>query len=607
MPTRSPSRFRSGPDPPGRGTSTSTSDLTFPPIRSESGATLTLRLAFEGGSIALMTIPGGPADPALRSPGPGESRATAHPGDDLQDLAHRFGAVRLSAGVHERDAPLILDRPVSITADPGATIRFRQPEGQAPWATAIEVRAGRVALDGFAVRFAGPVRWASGVSYGPAVVGVGAPASSGDPMAGLAFTRLDLEGPPASSDWEEAPRLLRLAGAANGRVVGCTLKGGVTEFLGGPWAITGNTHRGTVPNTYAFAVFAGHATHDLDLRDNRARPVGDAGKTWRFLVLTVSGANDRVADNDVVGVGPRDDDTVPGDNAAEVVLTEAYGLHFEGRPASISADRRIVQVVGPPGGPARTGSVVAVVAGPDAGRYRRVAQALGPGTYRLDEPLPPGVEAVSIATGFVDETFRDNVLDLRGSKVAAGLVLVGDHFGTRVSGNTLKGGGEAIRLTAAPTEWPVSWGWSHAPALGVVVAGNTIEDAWRGATITVEHGPAVKSSKGRVYLTASLTGNTFRWTAPFLARLAREEAETSKATPRAWTIGDAGSLDPGELVVEVRGDRLERPDPSSRIAGIRAHAARINGREVRDRGFALQEGRGDTPPAQAEHEVDPRE
>ena len=44
-----------------------------------------------------------------------------------------------------------------------------------------------------------------------------------------------------------------------------------------------------------------------------------------------------------------------------------------------------------------------------------------------------------------------------------------------------------------------------------------------------------------------------------------------------------------------RGDRLERPDPSSRVAGIRAHAASINGREVRNRGFALQEGRGEAP------------
>ena len=565
-------------------------DLAFPPIRPEAGTTLTLRLALDDGSTALVNIAGGAADPALRSPVPVGPSVVAHPGDDLQDLARRFGAVRLASGTYDLDRPLILDRPVTIIADPGATLRFTQPDDQDNWSTAIEVRAGRVTLDGFAVRFAGPIRWADGVSYGPAVVGIGAPAVSGDPIAGLTFTRLDLESPPAASSWEEAPRLLRLAGAANGKVVGNTLKGGITEFLGGPWTIAGNTYRGAVPNTYAYGVFAGHATHDLVLTGNRAEPTGASGKTWRFLVLTVSGTNDRVADNVVVGIGPRDDDTVPGDNAAEVILTEAYGLHFEGKPAAISADRRSVQVIDPPGGPARTGSVVAVVSGPNAGQYRRVVQAIGPGTYLLDAPLPAGDFAISIATGFVGETFRNNALDLRGSEVAAGFVLVGDHFGTRVEGNWIVGGGEAIRLTAAPSENPVTWGWSHAPALGVVVAGNTIEDAWRGATVTVEHGPAVKSSKGRVYLTASLAGNSFRWTEAYLAARARAGLA---GDPPSLTIGDLGSIDPGELV--VRSERNQVRGPAGYLPGatMRVHVGTINGQAFVDTSIDLP----DAPPA----------
>src|SRR5207237_1596709 len=108
------------------------------------------------------------------------------------------------------------------------------------------------------------------------------------------ITHLDRQSPPASTAWEEAPRLIRLASASSGRVVGNTLKGGPTEFLGGPWQILDNDYRGTVPGTYAYDAFAGHGTHDVVLQGNHIEPVGPSGKTWRFLVMTGSAANDLI-------------------------------------------------------------------------------------------------------------------------------------------------------------------------------------------------------------------------------------------------------------------------------------------------------------------------
>ena len=112
-----------------------------------------------------------------------------------------------------------------------------------------------------------------------------------------------------------------------------------------------------------------------------------------------------------------------------------------------------------------------------SGLYRRVAQVLDPNTLLLSDPLPAGSYAVSIASGFVNETFSGNTVDARGSSTASPFVLVGNHYGTQLTGNTTYGGGEAIRVVAYPTEAPQLWGWSHDPFLGgtiILVAGTLI-------------------------------------------------------------------------------------------------------------------------------------
>src|SRR5262249_19641625 len=148
----------------------------------------------------------------------------ARPGDDLNALANQYGTVRLSAGAYLETSPLVLTHPVTITADPGATLIFRQPASSAPWTAAIKVAAGDITLDDFAVRFDGPARrnWAGG--SGPPVTGARDNLDPTGPLlTNVAFTRLDLQGPPADPSgptWQEAPRLMRLAGVEGGVVSG---------------------------------------------------------------------------------------------------------------------------------------------------------------------------------------------------------------------------------------------------------------------------------------------------------------------------------------------------------------------------------------------------
>jgi hypothetical protein len=564
-------------------------DLYFPPLRDETDTTLTLRLRFADGQTALAPVAGGACEIALRAPELPAGERTAHPGDDLHALVAEAGTIRLSKGTYRLSRPLILERPIKITSDPDATLLFTQPADDAPWTAAIKIHCGGTLLDGFAVRFSGPVRWSRAANYGPAVIGTTDnldPGTHNDPKVNLTFTHLDLESPPAASPgtWEEAPRLLRLATATSGRVAANNFKGGTVDFLNGPWVIEQNDHRGTPPWTHTFAVYAGHNTHDLVLRANRARPQGPSGKTWRFLVLTSSGANDLIERNIVEGVGPRDGDTIPNMNAAEIILTEAYSLHFEGKPAAVSADGRIVRIPPPQADRPRSGDAVAILSGPEAGRWRLVAQAFDGNTFLLDRPLRNAGAAISIATGFIQETFRGNTVDSRGGAVAANLVLVGNHYGTRVVGNHFLGGGDACLLTAAPTEQPVHWGWSHAPYLDGLFEGNTIEDALRGGKISVEHTEAIKSSKGRVYMTMQLNNNTTRWTEVFLAR--RQRLRSTEPL-RAWTVGDPGSLDPGELLLHHKGNTLQVPGASRPGGTLRIQAAMVNGQVVRDRAFAV--------------------
>ena len=184
-----------------------------------------------------------------------------------------------------------MGRPTRIVGEPGATLQFTQGPDQKNWTAAIKVHAGGTTLEGFAVRFTGPVRWDHEVSFGPAVIGTSDDRDSvpSETRFKITLARLDLEGPPASgsSDWEHAPHLIRVVSASSGRIEKNTLRGGSVVFAGGPWAIVENVYKGTPPNTFCNGVFTGRYTHDLLLTGNKARPEGPSGKTWRFLVLSL--------------------------------------------------------------------------------------------------------------------------------------------------------------------------------------------------------------------------------------------------------------------------------------------------------------------------------
>ena len=145
--------------------------ISFPPSRDEAGASMTLRLVLSDGSATLARFPGGPCDPGRHGPAPPATTSEASPGTDLNNLAERFGTIRLKAGDHRMSRPLILPRPVRIIGEPGARLVFEQGSSEPPWSAAIKLHSGRITLEGFAIRFAGPIRWAQGVDYGPAVIG----------------------------------------------------------------------------------------------------------------------------------------------------------------------------------------------------------------------------------------------------------------------------------------------------------------------------------------------------------------------------------------------------------------------------------------------------
>ena len=460
---------------------------------------------------------------ALRRPAP-----TSKPGDDLQAAVDRGGVVSLAPGTYRLTQPLVLNKPTTLTAErKGTTLLFSQPAGATPWTTAIKIHCGNTTLNGFAVRFEGPIRWNTEVSYGPAVIGT---TDDRDPRAnelkvGVVVSNLDVEGPAASDPskpWSEAMRLMRFTNALSGRIEGNRLKGGPIEFFKGPWHCINNVCDGTQTGTFSHGVFAGHGTYDMVVRGNRVKPVEPSGKVWRFLVLTQSGANDLVEGNEIENIGEIEGDGVPRINEPEIMLTESYRLSYEGKAMGLSADGLVLRTGTMQGGEVRPGDVVSLLSGPAAGEWRRVAQPLDPDDSAGRRADPQGDRArLDHARDSSTSGSSGNRIDIRNSRTSTCMVLPGNHFGLLVEKNHLIGGAESLGCSACPTESPITWGWSHAPVLGAVVRSNIFEDSETGAELGVSHDVRyVKVNTGRVYMSAVVEDNQVRWTGPFLARRA---------------------------------------------------------------------------------------
>ncbi|QEH36819.1 hypothetical protein OJF2_54040 [Aquisphaera giovannonii] len=569
-------------------------DLFFAPDRDEAKAGFTFRFADTAGRMTVARFEGGACDPGRRAPRPAGTRATAQPGDDLNRLADQNGTLILSPGTYRLASPLVLENPVTIDGGGKATLVFAQGAGEPPWTAAIKIHAGNTTLNGFAVRFVGKVRWDGAVSYGPAVIGTtdNKDRPRGGPRVNISLTRLDLESPAAEdpSKWAEAIRLVRLTNAAGGMIAGNVLRGGTIEFFDGPWQILNNDFRGTPAGTISHGIFSAHGTHDLVVKGNRAKPVEPAGKTWRFLVLTHRGVRDIVEENTIEGLGARPDDAAPWVNDPEIVLTEAYHVAYEGRIQALSADGLVLRTHRRQGNPVGSGDAVSLLDGPSAGEFRRIAQVIDAETYLLEAPIPKGTDAVSVARGFVDTSFLKNRIAMSPGRRADGftsdgLILPGNHFGTRVEGNHISGGGLAMKLAAYPSETPVAWGWSHAPFLGGVVDGNILEDAIAGARLTVDHSARyVKSNRGRVYMSIRLDNNVVRWTDAFL----KWRSSSGEKTPLAGLVlGELPSHDPAELAVRASCNRLEAPPGPEAGASLVVDAAEYNGQKLHRRRYSL--------------------
>lgn len=561
--------------------------LRFPPVRDESGRSLMLRLVLTDGSSTLVTIPGGPCDPGLRgNEGPQPTSIVARPGDDLQALVDHYGQVRLAAGVHELRQPLTITRAVDLKGEPGSTLLFRQPPSGDPWTAAIKLRHGRSVLEGFAVRFAGPIRWREGTNDGPAVIGT---TDNFDPpqrelLADIQVLGLDVQAPPSGKGkgWVAAPHLLRLRGASCGRIERNVLVGGPIEFWGGPWTVVDNTFQGTPAGSSSPSVFVAHEPLDLVIARNTASSPPDAGKTWRFLVMVGGGHNVTVESNTISGIGPKDNDTIPSANAPEIVMTESYAIRFEGKPLQVAADGRIIQIPPPQGEPPRTGDIVALLDGPEAGQWRRVVQALDERTLLVEPPLPPTTGVISVTRGFDGLSITKNRIDARGGSVALPLLLAGNHFGTRVVENHILGGGDAFRIVACPTERPNGWGWSRAPMLGLILENNSVADSLRGGLIAVEQNDRARTTSGRVYGSVTLRSNRFHWStaAPAPAR-----AQARARERLGFTVGEPDA-DPAALRVVLDGNLASAPDTTT-PAVLRVASASLGGRAIRQQRFSL--------------------
>jgi hypothetical protein len=133
--------------------------FSFPPVRDESSATLTLRLLFTDGAQAVARFAGTTSDPNRRDTPVGTSSANVATAAQLVDaVSSQIANIHLAAGTYSLGAPLDLNYPVKITADPGASLVFTPSPSDPSWTNAsgaIGVWASHVSLDGFAISFQG--------------------------------------------------------------------------------------------------------------------------------------------------------------------------------------------------------------------------------------------------------------------------------------------------------------------------------------------------------------------------------------------------------------------------------------------------------------------
>lgn len=590
-------------------------DLSFAPIRDEFDGLMTLRFRLAGGSVQYVSqFRGGTADPTLRDPSAAPGSITVdpawirQPGQDLNSLAKLYGTIRLKAGVYPLSAPIDLVNSISLIAEPGAVLSFSQASGDPAWSYAIKVRKSHTTLDGLTIRFATPIRWAADFQLDPAVIGSSyGPSNFGpNPKVDLNFRNLDIEYTPQTSSLDfynlSNIRLIRSNYDDNGVIANNILRGGQVEVWGGPWKLVGNDYRGAMAGTSVSPAFAIRNGHDVVVEANHAHQVDPTGITYGFLLFTGSSSNTIVRNNIVDGGLGRDASVKPGGryNFPELILTESYDPHYEGPAFVGTASRRVIQVGTLQGTPGEAGDVVAILSGPSAGRWFRIAQRIDPQTYLLDGDLPTGDYTISITRGFVNDLYEGNTLDTSSLKQSSSIAfqLAGTHVGTTIRNNLVIGAKPfSVTATATQAAWPgstpypASWGWSHTPIFDLKIEGNTFRDPvfWvpdsslEGATrtvtegiVAVDHGGIIRENRGRLYLSGSLTDNQFIYSDALVTQTSGDFTSIR--------IGDTGTIDPSELrLTRLSGNTATTPDAFSqagRKVMIRFESGNLAGQDL---------------------------
>ena len=267
------------------------------------------------------------------------------------------------------------------------------------------------------------------------------------------------------------------------------------------------------------------------------------------------------------------------DNAPEMILTEAYRLHFEGKPA-VDLGRR--PGPGHPRAARRAGRDRRRRGDPLRARRPasggRIAQPIGPAglpARRADRPRRPTPSRSPPASSARPSRGTRSTAGGAGSPPTSSWPATCSASGS--SRNHLLGGGEAIRLLATPTEEPGPLGMVARPVPRRRLRGEHPRGRPRRRPSASSTAPAIKSNKGRVYMTLALKDNTLRWTKP----------PTSASRPAGDRLRRPAST-PRELLITEEGTRVEGA-PARRRLGPRRHdqrQGRPGDRRSRSRGPA---------------------
>lgn len=552
---------------------------------------MTLRVILADGTQHFGQFDGGPCDPALRGKLPNDKSITVKPGDDLHAIVREYGHVILSPGTYHFDRALELHEPITLTGPREAVLLFRQPATQEHWHEAILVLADNITLDGFSIRFDGPVHWKPfDWTRGCGVIQAPRRTKPEDELVNLIVRNMDIQDSeladpdPAKLQW--LPDLVRCGRVLNGQITGNTFRGGTIDVEQGPWLIADNVHRGAPAGGMAPAAFAGHYIHDVTVENNRVEGEHSPGKLWRFLVITQEGAKTIVCGNDIRGIGVRDDDQMPHPNSPEIFLTEAYRLHYEGEPIGVTAGGYVLQIPLSMWSRPRPGSVVAILDGEHAGKWFKIAQPIDDVTYLLNTPMPAGKYSISVATGLVDELYENNRIDNRGG-LSEPIQLCGTSFNTVIRNNHILGG-RMVLLKAPPTEYPGNWGWSLCPTFDMTFEDNILEDMRAGLVLETHHSQYTKSVPGRLYQTMVVRNNIIRWTSQFLEwHLQHNASEDARQQPtwrplQAIRIGAIKTPTHTDLRLELTNNRVIAPAELRDAATAQIIQATVNGEPLRN-------------------------